>query len=68
MRRYNRLGLTIIMVMLLAAVWLNFGLLAALGVSFATGGYFLVLAMRMAADEIKRYERDQRPDLHAFDR
>jgi hypothetical protein len=39
--------------------------LTAIGVGFTIFAYLFVLAMKSAAEEIQRYERDQRPDLYA---
>jgi membrane protein implicated in regulation of membrane protease activity len=49
----------------LAALWVTSGPLTAIGVGFTIFAYLFVLAMKSAADEMKRIERDQRPDLYA---
>jgi hypothetical protein len=49
----------------LALVWVAAGPLCALAVCFTILGYLFVLGMKNAAEEIRRFEREQRPDLYA---
>jgi hypothetical protein len=39
--------------------------LTAIGVGLTIFAYLFVLAMKSAAEDIQRIERDQRPDLYA---
>lgn len=50
----------------IALLWVKVGVLAALGVAFSVVAYLFVLTMRTAAQDIMRYERDQRPDLNVL--
>jgi hypothetical protein len=49
----------------LAALWVISGPLTAIAVGFSIFAYLFVLAMKSAAEEILRFEREQRPDLSA---
>jgi hypothetical protein len=49
----------------LAVLWVAIGPLTAIGVGFTIFAYLFVFAMKSAAEEILRFERDQRPDLCA---
>jgi hypothetical protein len=64
MSKLARVTAAVLFVAALALVWVRFGTSAALGVAFTVLSYGFVSVMRTAADEIRRYERDQRPDLH----
>nr|WP_314444128.1 hypothetical protein [uncultured Sphingomonas sp.] len=49
----------------LGALWVIAGPMTAIAAGFATFAYVFVLAMKSAAAEILRFEREQRPDLCA---
>ena len=49
----------------LGALWVFAGPKTAIAAGFATFAYLFVLAMKSAAAEILRFEREQRPDLCA---
>jgi hypothetical protein len=51
----------------LIAPWRLAGTLPALAAAFGIVAYLFVSRMRMVAEEIKQFERDQRPDLQHCD-
>ena len=67
MKTLSRLGSIALVMALLGIIWMKFGMLTAIAIAFSVAGYLVVLAMRNAAADIIAYERDQRPDLHAYD-
>ena len=64
MFKLAKITAAVLFVAALALVWVRFGTSTALGVAFTVLSYGFVWVMRTAADEIREYERDQRPDLH----
>ena len=48
----------------LAMLWELAGPLTALAIFLTLCAYLAVLALKSAAEEIQRFEREQRPDLH----
>jgi hypothetical protein len=65
MSRIFRLPVFALLAGALAALWMFAGPLTSIGVGFTVFAYLFVLAMKSAAEEILRFERDQRPDLYA---
>lgn len=65
MSRLARLTILTLLAAAIAGLWVSFGMLTAIAVAFTMLAYCFVWMMRTAADEIRRYEREQRPDLHA---
>jgi len=51
-------------VMVLIAAWLAKGLFAVAAVMLCVVGYRFVLAMRLAAEEIRQIQGEERPDLY----
>jgi hypothetical protein len=65
MSRIVRISVFALTLSSLAVLWVATGPLTAIGVGFTILAYLFVLAMKSAAEEIQRFERDQRPDLYA---
>jgi hypothetical protein len=64
MPRIIRISLFALTLSSFAALWVTSGPRTAFGVGFTIFAYLFVLAMKSAAEEIQRIERDQRPDLY----
>jgi hypothetical protein len=58
-----RISLFAITLGALGALWVITGPFNAIAAGFTIFGYLFVLAMKSAAEEILRHEREQRPDL-----
>jgi membrane protein implicated in regulation of membrane protease activity len=65
MSRIVRISVFALTLSALAVLWVATGPLTAIGVGFSIFAYLFVLAMKSAAEEIQRFDRDQRPDLYA---
>jgi hypothetical protein len=57
----------ILFVAALAAVWLLEGPATASALAFTIAAYVFVRAMRIAREEIRRIQLDERPDLYSRD-
>lgn len=65
MSRIVRISVLALTLSALAVLWVATGPLTAIGVGFTIFAFLFVLAMKSAAEEIHRFEQDQRPDLYA---
>ena len=65
MSKTVRLTISGIIIAGLISVWVAAGALYALAISLTMLSYLFVLGMKNAAEEILRFEREQRPDLYA---
>jgi hypothetical protein len=64
MKRTRRLSIYGLILTALVALWISTEPRTALGITLSLLAFLFVVALKNAAHEILKFERNQRPDLH----